>query len=133
MFLTTAALCLAANIYFEARGEPLKGQVAVAQVTMNRAGHDPDRVCDEVLKPKQFSWTTKLVGQDARLKPRAHPQEEKAWALAKMIAQLALIGALMVDVTHGATHYHAKSVTPYWSKAYPRVASIGSHIFYRNK
>ena len=61
-----AITCLALNLYHEARGEPEIGQWAVAQVTMNRAEHDPAKVCDTVFKPRQFSWTNPLVEAPAR-------------------------------------------------------------------
>jgi N-acetylmuramoyl-L-alanine amidase len=57
MSIENALLCLALNVYHEARGETVEGQVAVAMVTMNRAGWDTRNVCPTVYKPRQFSWT----------------------------------------------------------------------------
>ena len=55
MLISTAALCLALNVFHEARGEFIPGQYAVALVTLNRAEHDPAKVCDVVFKRHQFS------------------------------------------------------------------------------
>ena len=133
MFLTTAALCLALNIYHESRGESLTGQHAVAQVTMNRAGRDPKNVCEVVTKPKQFSWTmslTKKTKTGVALKKDGLPKDEKAWSMARQIASLTLKGQVQ-DFTRGATFYHAKRVRPQWSKAMTLVATYGAHRFYR--
>lgn len=133
MILATAALCLALNIYHEARGEPLTGQHAVAQVTMNRAGRDPGKVCEVVVKPKQFSWTSGLVkgkkDAPARLTKRGEPKDKKAWFMAKQVAQVTLEGWVR-DFTGGATFYHARAVHPRWSNDLRLVSVIGQHRFY---
>lgn len=129
MIVTTAALCLAANLYFESRGEPIMGQYAVALVTMNRAGNDPDRVCLETFKRKQFSWTNsgvKRVGQGWKVPV---PKEAHAWWVAQRVAKATLEGR-MVDFTKGAKHYHATSVQPYWTVAMVRQRRVGNHVFY---
>ena len=137
MFLSTAALCLALNIYHEARSEPLAGQHAVAHVTMNRAGRDPEKLCDVVFKPKQFSWAnplTEVSGDERRRRAQKFiPKEKKAWQLARSIAYHAVNGNLQ-DFTKGATHYHTKHVRPKWRHAFERVhiVGVGIHIFYRN-
>lgn len=132
MILETAALCLAANIYFESRGEMIPGQYAVAQVTMNRAG-DASRVCRTVTAKDQFSWTrTALVKQGDRyaLKAKYQPQDEKAWALAKHIARYVLKNRPS-DLTFGATHYHTIYVHPAWRSDMQRTKRMGKHIFYK--
>lgn len=129
MVLSTALLCLAMNIYHEARGEPIAGQIAVANVTMNRASHDPERVCAAVLKRKQFSWTTRLVDGKGMVAERGLPKEPKAWAVSLGIASLALVG-MLPDITKGSTHYHEQSIKPYWANTMPQTVSYGAHLFY---
>jgi N-acetylmuramoyl-L-alanine amidase len=121
--LAAAILCLATNIYHEARGEDFKGQVAVAQVTLNRAEHEPKRVCKTVYAPHQFSWT------DQKPPP---PKAGEEWNRARQVAILSL-HKVVADPTNGSTHYHEKSAKPLWKKSLRRVAVIGRHIFYRKK
>ena len=127
----TAVDCLALNIYHEARGEPLKGQVAVAQVVLNRVAHVrfPNEVC-AVIKdggewPRgfcQFSWWC-----DGRSDA---PLESKAWRESLALADEVLSGA-HGDPTRGALWYHATSVAPTWRRDFDRTGRIGDHIFYR--
>jgi spore germination cell wall hydrolase CwlJ-like protein len=124
--------CLAENIYFEARGEPLNGQYAVAEVTLNRtrAEHFPHTVCGVVHETRwdpsrrrfvaDFSWTELGVSS---------PQEGPDWKQAMAVASAAY------DDQHeplvpGALFYHATSVHPAWSRTRKTVATIGKHIFY---
>lgn len=118
--IATAIMCLALNVYHESRGEPLHGQQAVALVTMNRAGGDPKRVCKEVYRKGQFSWTKQ---------GRPAPAEQKAWRRARQIAA-DVVHRRMVDFTGGATHFHHKTVRPKW-RGMKLAMSIGSHRFYR--
>jgi len=115
--------CLAMNIYHEARGEVVEGQIAVAHVTLNRVEDTrwPDNICDVVYQPKQFSWTHLIKNQT--------PTEKKAWKQAKVIARDVMIGNT-VDPTDGATFYHANYVNPYWAKDMTISKVIGVHIFY---
>lgn len=121
--LEAAIMCLALNIFNEARGEPFEGQVAVAQVTLNRADHEPRRVCKTVYEPHQFSWTDQKP-------PPPKPGEE--WNKARMVAILALHN-VVPDPTNGSTYYHEKHARPRWRKFAKRAAIIGRHIFYRKK
>lgn len=131
MLIATAAMCLALNLYHEARGEPVMGRYAVALVTMNRAKQDDETVCREVFRPKQFSWTTgvRKVPGGWYIPTHLTPKEEDAWRDAKIIAKTAL-ERRMPDFTKGATHYHATYVRPYWASAMVRVRTIGLHRFY---
>mgnify|MGYP000894288656 CR=1 FL=1 len=122
--------CLQEAIYHEARGETIAGQVAVAEVILNRvdlAGY-PDSVCAVVHQNAhrqnacQFSFV-------CNGRSRAMP-EAPARALAARIAQVMLSGAPR-DLTDGATHCHASSVRPGWSRRFARTAEIGTHLFYR--
>lgn len=120
-----AMMCLSMNIFFESRNQSLAGQVAVAQVTMNRVAspYYPDTVCGVVNEYKQFSWYW-----DGKSDV---PQEEAAWDRAQMVARGVLAGsghAYLWDVN--ITHYHAFTVQPYWTKRMQLVAHIDDHIFY---
>jgi len=135
MLISTAALCLALNVFHEARGEFIPGQYAVALVTLNRAEHDPAKVCDVVFKRHQFSWTKDVKLTKKGWEIPAHlinptNKEPEAWARAWRIAQWTLAGK-MPDFTQGAKFYHAKRVKPVWRMAMTRVKALGEHIFYR--
>ena len=117
--LEAALLCLAMNVYYEARGEHPRGRVAVAQVTMARA-KKPGNVCPTVYAAKQFAWTERKG---------VAPRDGKAWRSAVNIARRVLAGDLR-DVTGGATHFHHVNARPRWAKKLTRVATIGEHIFY---
>jgi spore germination cell wall hydrolase CwlJ-like protein len=120
--------CLTEALYFEARGEPVKGQFAVAEVILNRvdAPGYPDTVCEVVHQASsrgcQFSYT--CDGRADRIRDRT------AAVAAGKIARLMLDGAPRV-LTGGATHFHTRAVRPGWAEAYARTASIGRHLFYR--
>jgi N-acetylmuramoyl-L-alanine amidase len=122
--IEAALLCLALNVYQESRGEPQKGQFAVALVTMNRAQWNPKNVCKVVYAPNQFSWTTT---ERRDVKPKLSSKE---WKLAMKIAQLTM-NKRIKDITYGSTHFHAVYVSPQWAKQYKMVAHIGQHKFYR--
>jgi spore germination cell wall hydrolase CwlJ-like protein len=115
--------CLARNIYFEARGEPLAGQYAVAEVTMNRVAlaPQPRTVCSVVYQKSAFSWTD--------LAALPEPDGE-AWERAQQVAEAVYYGRHEPRL-EGALFYHADYVKPEWAKEKRRVARIGSHIFYR--
>lgn len=140
--IETAVMCLALNIYHEARGEPIQGQFAVAQVTMNRVNSPgyPNTVCGVVTKRKHFSWTNnnltpvnkggKFIGY--RLKENVIPKDMRAWNTAYKIAKV-VINNKTYDYTHGALFYHKKGTKAWW-KPHDKyaIASIGNHIFYRH-
>lgn len=132
MILESAVLCLALNIYHEARSEMIPGQYAVAHVTMNRAG-DQSNICKTVTAKNQFSWTNTMLvkkGKKYALKDKGMPKDEHAWQLAQHIARYALTHRT-ADATLGATHYHTTKVSPAWRASMTRIKRIGSHIFYR--
>ena len=118
--------CLAKNIYFEALTESDAGKIAVANVTMNRVNHPafPNTVCEVVWEPKQFSWTHD--GKSDR------PSSAKAYAEVYEIAK-AVYNGNIIDITEGATFYHADYVNPPWAKAMERVGQIDRHIFYKHE
>ena len=125
MLMTTALICMALNIYHEARDQPLAGQLAVAQVVVNRTLHEdyPSSVCSVVKQKHQFSWLWDDISDK--------PHEKEAWKLSQQIAKSVLAGRT-TEIVEGATHYHATSVTPGWSKRLERVVKIDKHIFYRS-
>lgn len=125
-------LCLAENVYFESRGQPLAGQVGVAKVTLTRLEQGYARTVCGVVKQRmvadvcQFSWV--CDGSSSR-RPAGYD-----WRLAIGIALATLEdGEHIQDPTNGATHFHATYVRPDWSKVYVRAQQIGDHIFYRPK
>lgn len=118
--ITSAIMCLAMNVHFESRGEPLAGQRAVAHVTLNRAREQHARICDVVFEPGQFSWTI----HDPRVR------DEAAWARSLAVARRAFYAGRAGDPTGGATFYHATYVSPRWAAGMTRTASIGRHLFY---
>lgn len=129
---TLALRCLAENVYYEARGEPLKGQYAVAEVTLNRmrSKHFPDSVCKVVHESRfdrirrrfvaHFSWT-----DDGRGSEPVGP----AWDQAMKVAA-AVYDNTQEPVVPGALFYHARYVHPAWAKSKKPLATIGNHIFY---
>lgn len=119
----TGLECLALAIYFEARGEPLEGKIAVAEVIYNRVVDPryPSDICSVVYERKQFSWTHD--GKSDR--PKDHKKYNEILELSKKIQK----GNLFVG--DGVTHYHSTKVKPYWRNSLTRVKQIGNHIFYR--
>jgi len=114
--------CLAKNIYMEARGEPIEGQVAVAQVTLNRlnTGNFGSTLCKVVYAKNQFSWTNE------KLKPI---KNNKEWEAAVIIATAVLKGSIHLP-NFNALYYHTRQVRPVWAKTKVRIARIANHIFY---
>ena len=142
-FMTTAAAaeddvrkeieCLALTIYFEARGEPRMGKLAVGHVVMNRVRDRryPQWICDVVRQggewPRnrcQFTWWC-----DGR---SDQPRERTAWQESKALARNIYWG-FSEDPTNGALWYHADYVAPIWRKALGEGPTIGRHIFYRKE
>jgi|TARA_B110000977_G_scaffold43249_1_gene58639 spore germination cell wall hydrolase CwlJ-like protein len=137
--MISAVMCLALNLYFEARGEPLAGQLAVGFSTMNRVADEryPDTVCEVVKQAKynawdmenpirhrcQYSWFCDGMSDE--------PKNGKAMLEASILAQHIYYGHA-TDISQGATHYHATWIdTPYWADEMDVVLTIDQHIFYR--
>ena len=135
--LTTVIMCLALNIYFEARNQPIDGQIAVTHVVLNRAvaTEYPDNICDvvyqaeltesgDIIKRKcQFSWYCDGKSDI--------PKDLDALRWANYIAINVLYG-VWGDPTGGATHYHSKDVSPAWADEKEKTAVIGEHIFFKS-
>lgn len=122
--------CLAEALYFEARGESVRGMFAVGEVIMNRVDNAqfPDTLCGVINQGTgrkyacQFTYTCDGLAE--------HIGEPRAWDRVGKVAMMLIEGAPR-QLTDGATHYHTKAVNPSWSRVYPRTASIGAHHFYR--
>ena len=139
MLIETALMCLALNTYHEAKNQSMIGQVATAQVVMNRVADSryPNSVCEVVKQgPKykgsdvpvrhkcQFSWFCDGKSDEPK-------KDSKEWFKAQDYARIVLSGRIALDVTEGATHYHATYVKPAWARTKTRTTRIESHIFYR--
>ena len=129
-FATNAALdeqtnCLATAVYFEARGESVEGQLAVARVVMNRAssGRYPPDWCSVVKQPAQFSFVRH--GEF----PSADTNSD-AWKKAEAVAQLAAAN-VVPSIGPDVLWYHATYVAPSWGHRLNMAEKIGLHIFYR--
>ena len=122
--------CLAEALYFEARGEPIKGQLAVGEVILNRVEDTryPSSICKVINQGTgrrfacQFTYTC-----DGKLET---VQERQPYEMALKIAKI-LMTTHDRKLTRGSTHYHSNYVNPRWSKRFERIAKFGRHIFYR--
>tara|TARA_R110000824_G_scaffold72944_2_gene185906 strand:+ start:304 stop:723 length:420 start_codon:yes stop_codon:yes gene_type:complete len=134
--LSAVLACLALNIYFEARGEPIEGQIAVTHVVLNRVidKRYPNSICEVVKQAKrtkggkiilnkcQFSWWC-----DGK---KDAPKDVDAYRWALHIAINVLYGRVP-DITKGATHYHSVRVNPKWNIQKIQTVKIGDHIFFK--
>lgn len=113
-------ICLAKNIYHEARGESLRGQLAVAKVTINRvaSGKFKDTICGVVYQKRQFSWT----------KDKHKPiLEWSAWMESLRLARLVVMYPQVM--AFDAMYFHSKHIKPGW-KNLTKIDKIGNHVFY---
>ena len=139
MILETALMCMAANIYHESKFQSMVGQLAVAQVVMNRVADSrfPDTVCEVVKQAVTHKGTNKPILFRCSFswycdgKKDEPDYDSHAWFLAQDYARIVLSGKIVLDVTQGATHYHATYVRPSWAKTKKRTTRIDRHIFYR--
>ena len=136
-------LCIAKNIYWEARNQPFRGMVAVGQVTMNRVKDSrfPDTPCEVVEQgPTKPSWKDPSIEYPVRHrcqfswfcdgKSDVVPEYDiDIWEYVLAMSTKIATG-YWADLTHGATHYHADYVTPGWAKSKQKTRKIGDHIFY---
>ena len=122
--------CLTEALYFEARGETVKGQFAVGEVILNRVSSPsfPDTICGVINQGTgrkfacQFTYTC-----DGRAEVIREP---KAYEMVGKVAKMVMDG-MPRTLTDGATFYHTKAVRPRWARAFERTASIGFHHFYK--
>jgi spore germination cell wall hydrolase CwlJ-like protein len=108
--------CLAQNIYHEARGEPRRGQLAVALVTLNRKKHKnyPNSICKVVYQPYQFSWTKVKSKHKVKIPLEYYQTASQALQIK--------------DFTFNAIYFHNTTIKPNWKAR--RIAKIGNHVFY---
>jgi len=119
--------CLASNMFYEARGEPDKGKIAVGLVTINRvkSGGYPDSICGVVTQKKQFSWY-----RPGKIRSSGNSLFEEVRTIATQLYDEYYVANTYVDFVHGATHFHSTGVNPQWRKK-KLVRRIGSHLFFR--
>jgi|TARA_R100000084_G_scaffold80540_1_gene37084 spore germination cell wall hydrolase CwlJ-like protein len=132
-----AITCLALNIYFESRNQPIEGQVAVSQVVLERVKSKkyPNTVCEVVFQGPTYSWSVNYPIRDRcqfswycdGLSDK--PKDKTAWLNSLEVAEKVYYG--LTDTVKGATHYHSVKVDPWWAKYKVKVKQIGDHIFYR--
>ena len=151
--LSAALLCLSMNVFHEAKNQSVEGQIAVAEVVMNRVADTryPNTVCEVVYQgPTRESWKTKKQKDLPKYKRIYYPIRDRsqfswycdgktddipkydhnAWQIATWVANGVLHGKLK-PITKGATHYHADYVLPEWAETKTKTKVIGNHIFYR--
>ena len=123
--------CLSEALYFEARGETIRGQFAVAEVIMNRvdSAEYPDTLCGVINQGTGRKYQCQFTSTcDGRKEVIAEP---RAWTRVGKVAKLIMDGTAPRGLTRGATHYHTTAVRPRWARVFPKTATIGVHHFYR--
>jgi len=138
--ILTPLVCLALNVYFESRDQPLVGQFAVAETVLNRVHSEdfPDDVCEVVFQGETYSWKPELP-----IRNRCQfswycdgksdtPQDKDAWSHSVMVAHGVLHGNV-ASVVEDSLWYHAYYVKPEWSSSKRFVVRINDHIFYAKK
>ncbi len=128
--LTIDEYCLSLNIYFEARGEPYIGKLAVAEVTTRRVYKKKwgDGYCEVIFSNKQFSWTNNNLFKQYEV-------DKKAWTEAQKVARMyyeLYKQKENTSIVPGACYYHADYVNPYWAKRFIKVRQIDNHVFYKS-
>jgi len=138
MLVEASLICLALNVYHEARDQPLVGQYAVAEVVLNRV-YDirfPHTVCEVVKQGPTYTWK-----KDLPVRNRCQfswycdgksdkPKDKAAWRIAQSVARDTLTGKPAGNIGY-ATHYHSVHVRPSWASSKVLIGKIGDHIFYR--
>ena len=145
-FYQVESMCLAENVYHEARNQPLAGQLAVIAVTMNRVvdSRYPNTVCGVVKQgPSRPSW--KGTGEMIPVRNKCkfswycdgksdviHDANKDYFGELLLLTNDIIDGTMtVIDITEGATHYHADYVMPSWAKTKTKTIEIEDHIFYR--
>jgi spore germination cell wall hydrolase CwlJ-like protein len=130
---------MAVNIYHEAGNQSMIGQMAVGQVVLNRVEDSrfPDTVCEVVKEAVTYKNSNKPVRWKCQFTwfcdgKKDEPNfESKTWSAALENASILLTKTIVLDITEGATHYHATYVRPAWAKTKTKTTRIDRHIFYR--
>jgi hypothetical protein len=123
--------CLTEGIYFEARGESAVGQLAIAEVVLNRvmSGRYPSSICGVVFQGAKSNQCQFSFACNGDMKK---PRDPVAWRKAQRLAHYVLAGKVRNTIVGSATYYHAAYVNPYWAPRMVEVVKIGQHIFYRS-
>jgi len=137
-------LCLAKNVYFEARSDMLAGQFAVADVVLNRVRDTrwPNTICEVVYQGPVSTWHLENTGKEVPVRHKCQfswycdgksddPTDRESWRNAQMVAYQLIGNKTHRGITSGSTHYHATYVSPSWSLSFQYVGQIGEHLFYR--
>jgi spore germination cell wall hydrolase CwlJ-like protein len=125
--------CLARNVYFESRGEPLAGQYAVAEVTLNRRASRlfPRTLCEVVYQKSWDRLRKRYVGAFSWTEFKSLPEPSgEEWQRAWRVAEAAYYGKA-TPMLQGALFFHATYIEPDWARSKKRVARIGRHVFYK--
>jgi spore germination cell wall hydrolase CwlJ-like protein len=124
--------CLSTAIYFEARGEPVRGQIAVAQVILNRVRSPqfPQTICGVVYQGQMQKGCQFSFACDGHTDM---PRDNDQWALAQDIAKQATSGQVWLPEVGYSTYYHANYVRPGWVNNMNKIDKIGNHIFYKKR
>ena len=144
-FREQEAVCLAKNMYYEARNQGLAGQLAVSLVVMNRVKDEryPDTICEVVYQGPISKWWLKEKGKIVPIRNRCQfswycdgksdkPKNKKKYKFFLDLSRDLVYGNMqVVDITEGATHYHADYVYPDWRKTKTKTIEVADHIFYR--
>ncbi len=144
-FREQEAVCLAKNMYYEARNQGLAGQLAVSLVVMNRVKDKryPDTICEVVYQGPISKWWLKEKGKIVPIRNRCQfswycdgksdkPKNKKKYKFFLDLSRDLVYGNMqVVDITEGATHYHADYVYPDWRKTKTKTIEVADHIFYR--
>ena len=144
-FREQEAVCLAKNMYYEARNQGLAGQLAVSLVVMNRVKDKryPDTICEVVYHGPISKWWLNEKGKIVPIRNRCQfswycdgksdkPKNKKKYKFFLDLSRDLVYGNMqVVDITEGATHYHADYVYPDWRKTKTKTIEVADHIFYR--
>ena len=139
MILETALMCMAVNLYHEAGNQSMIGQMAVGQVVLNRVADKrfPNTICEVVKQAVTYKKSDKPIRWKCQFtwycdgKKDEPDFDSRTWRLALDHASILINKTIILDVTEGATHYHATYVRPAWAKTKTRTTRIDKHIFYR--
>lgn len=126
--------CMSQAIFYEARDQPLAGQLAVGYVLWNRAGRDVSRVCRELYRHGQFEFLTREIGRWDSLPVQAYSgKDARAVQTARVLALEVFRGTKRISSLQASTHFHHKRIKPKWSRSskVKTIKVVGDHIFYR--
>ena len=139
MILETALMCMAVNLYHEAGNQSMIGQMAVGQVVLNRVADTrfPNTVCEVVKQAVTYKKSDKPIRWKCQFtwycdgKKDEPDFDSRTWRVALDHATILITKNILLDITEGATHYHATYVRPAWAKTKTKTTRIDKHIFYR--